>query len=788
MFLALAAALFHEAVLLGRQFFYRDLTLIWHPEVEAFVRSVAQGSWPLWNPYLSFGEPMLANPNYAVLYPFTWLHLLMGPWTFYTVFVVFHFVLAGTGLEALGRRLGLSRGAAIVAGLLWVVSGPFLALVNVWSHFAGAAWLPWVVWAGDRALDEPGIGRGLAWGALVAATILCGSPDMGAMAAAACAGVALRHLPAWRGRPAQLLAVGACALLAAVFAVALSAGQWLPSVDVARHSMRAQMPEAARAYWSMHPVSLLQVAFPLVIDKLPLQAAWRARWFESREMYLVSVYLGLAWGLLVLAGLAGRRARRWAWPVALLVALSVLFALGRHAPAYEALMILAPPLRALRYPVKAMVLAAFGASLLAGLGYDAWRERQGSDRTWTLLTLIAGIAALAGLGGGALVAARADKWGPRFLLVGPVSQAEVLAPISTALVRGGALAAVTCAAAALTRLRMRPGPVVLAGVAASTALVDLVLAQRGLNPTAPRAVFEARPPVASVARPARDQRLFVFDYTRKGTSPRLLSQEAGFESAIPETEARPWHSVLGLKVYAFPPLLAVWGLEGSYGRDFLGLFSPEVMTLNTLVEAHDTSPDVMHRLLRLGAVEKVVALHSAGFEELTPVAVIPSLFTRPIQVFRVPDTLPRAYAVGRGRLAPVGQGWRALLAADFDPAREVLLPEGPLLESDAGGSVRITDRRPDRVELQAQLDAPGYVVLVDAYDPGWRATVDGRPTRTLRANVAFRAVEVPAGPHHIRFVYRPTSVAVGVATSAAALVLGLGYALSRLRTARARAA
>ena len=116
------------------------------------------------------------------------------------------------------------------------------------------------------------------------------------------------------------------------------------------------------------------------------------------------------------------------------------------------------------------------------------------------------------------------------------------------------------------------------------------------------------------------------------------------------------------------------------------------------------------------------------------------------------------------------------------------MPEGPVLDADVAGACRIVDRRPDRIEIEARLPAPAYVVLVDAYDPGWLATIDGRPTRVLRANVAFRAVEVPAGVHNIRFLYRPFSVKAGLVVSALAVALGLGYLVARRGRARARPA
>jgi uncharacterized membrane protein YfhO len=81
------------------------------------------------------------------------------------------------------------------------------------------------------------------------------------------------------------------------------------------------------------------------------------------------------------------------------------------------------------------------------------------------------------------------------------------------------------------------------------------------------------------------------------------------------------------------------------------------------------------------------------------------------------------------------------------------------------GQVRIARESASRVLLDAELTADGYVVLVDGHDPGWRARVDGRPVPLLRANVAFRAVAVPAGRHAVEMVYRPTAALAGLALS-----------------------
>jgi len=156
----------------------------------------------------------------------------------------------------------------------------------------------------------------------------------------------------------------------------------------------------------------------------------------------------------------------------------------------------------------------------------------------------------------------------------------------------------------------------------------------------------------------------------------------------------------------------------------------------------------------------------------------------------VPEPLPRAYAVGGVRVADGIHGLVALVDPAFDPRREIVLPEGRPVAGPEGfrGQVRIVRESATRVLLEADLAADGYVVLVDGHDPGWRARVDGRPVPLLRANVAFRAVAVPAGRHTVEMVYRPTAALAGLVLSGitgVALVVAFAAPLVRRRVAPA---
>jgi hypothetical protein len=77
-------------------------------------------------------------------------------------------------------------------------------------------------------------------------------------------------------------------------------------------------------------------------------------------------------------------------------------------------------------------------------------------------------------------------------------------------------------------------------------------------------------------------------------------------------------------------------------------------------------------------------------------------------------------------------------------------------------SVELTYFRPRKVEYDSHSSADGTIVFSEIYYPyGWKASIDGNPVDHFRANYTLRALNVPAGDHHITFIFDPDSVRKG---------------------------
>jgi hypothetical protein len=125
-------------------------------------------------------------------------------------------------------------------------------------------------------------------------------------------------------------------------------------------------------------------------------------------------------------------------------------------------------------------------------------------------------------------------------------------------------------------------------------------------------------------------------------------------------------------------------------------------------------------------------------------------------------------------------------AVQFTPEEEVVVEGGesaaPPPGCDGPTDVTISEYDSDFVDLIATTPCPGFLVLADAWYPGWRVEVNGESETIYPTNVALRGVPVPAGTSSVRFSYEPGSFRLGLLTAFMGLgVFAAWVAVSRWR-------
>ena len=105
------------------------------------------------------------------------------------------------------------------------------------------------------------------------------------------------------------------------------------------------------------------------------------------------------------------------------------------------------------------------------------------------------------------------------------------------------------------------------------------------------------------------------------------------------------------------------------------------------------------------------------------------------------------------------EGWRDALALGA--------PSGA-----AASGASVLYRRPssDEIVLEVACAQPGVVRVLEAWDPGWSATLDGAPAVVAPAQDTFLSTAVGPGKHELRFAYRSPAAMLGWVVSCFSLL------------------
>jgi hypothetical protein len=702
----------------GRMLFFRDLSYYYFPNDVFLARAMGQGVWPLWNPTSDAGAPFL------IAYPLDLLLVaVLGPRGAMAVGPPLHVWLAMCGATRLARSVGASAWGAWAAGLLYGASGFVLSSVNLRELFHAAAWAPWVVAAMLAAARAPS-GAAIGMLAILAAVHLSTLSAEVVLQTALAGALLIQVRPRWRTLGGLLAAVAIAALLAAPVLLGVRA--------LVEGTPRTQGLAPASAFaFSAHAPVLVEALLPRLfgnVHSFSEAGYWGRPFFPSGQPYLLSLYLGL--GVFVLALAAGGGQGRWRWW--LLAGLGVVLALGSHGPLAA---LLAPLMKTFRSPVKFAFLADLALCVLAGLGVDRVRQGPRGARAWALAP------------GAALCAAGLLlRWRPDFparLLadVVPALEAEQARVVAAEVWPSAFLVSGALAAGAGLVLAFVPRR---APLAAALAGLDLLVVNHAINPAAEATFYELRPEVRRLVAPAAAQGAFRwFSYGVAGPPPPHWTLSAA------RHDSDVWLYYVDRQSLV-PRAHVLDGLEGAFDEDRVG-WSPPGSTF-TVDERTPGRFRGVHSRLRLANVRWVLSFHPLP-DDLVKLRGVVYLreIAEPLRLHELRDPLPRAFWVDRPE--------------DLPPPAGV-----------GGASVSYESVDPHTVRIRASTP-PGYVVVLDGYNPSWRAEGAGGPIPLLRAHGRYWALPTPGGDQVITVRYAPPWRTPALVAAALGAMATLGLAV-----------
>jgi hypothetical protein len=694
-------------------------------------QSLRDGHLPTWNPYIGCGSPGLANGTYLPFSPFLALfHMVPNPWTF-TLGLLLGCLWGAYGFYLWIARFGLTPWARAFGTALWAfcpAAWMGMDLSDVWAVW----WVGWLLWSWDPGPE----GRPKPFwisALMIAGMVYSGHAEMAALLTLAAALYLLASDLLDRERREHARFTLRRIATAGALAGLLTAVHWVPVL------------------WHLGE----STSYKQAIEVLPRQAYALGGLFSPRSELYVSPVL---WGLLLLGLGVALKDRR---------------------------------LRASLLVMCASLLLLFNPLAHAGLGKiltfgGAFPSRYGHLVFWTFLAplLAAGSAALAR-------AAKGRCWSfGAALVVGFIPY--LLYALVSGLPPGGS-----------------GSPAPPWGWVAFYAVATGLLACAAF----PRPALSAGLLAAGLAAVCLDPFVFFYGHLAKET-PYVLSLSPGAPAFSPFNRLDPLVGGDG------PPSLDAvrHSLDETHGRfaavpilpnSTVQCLASNMATLWRARDARLTEPLQLTRFATLyaglapqGRAPRVTFL---GFDGFAPEALgrfgvrwlgRPDDFNSGRFSWQaIVQARPRAFLTHS--VAPSSGPGQAFLAVSeslrLGRSGQTVAVEGWAGGSEVGtpggGEERIVWRADGlrNIALSISTRSEAVLVLLDTYAEGWKAHVDGRPTAIYPADVAFRAVAVPAGTHEVTFSYQPASVSAGLVLTLGGWVLVgafAAFALIRKRTGK----
>jgi hypothetical protein len=723
------------------------------------VRSVRSGRLPTWNPHNGNGQPYLANYQSAVFSPFTWFFYVLSFRLALVAAALARLWLLGFFTFLFLRRHEIGEFAAVVGGALFMFAGYHL----VWQNYpiaAVSAWLPLCLWCAKVALDHPDPPseerrrRTLALGGLsvsLGAMLLAGNPETATFDILLVAAYVVASTVA-----ARVAFREACRRLAyfagaALVAFGLAAVQLLPFAQYERGSTFASAHHSPVPGFNLS--SFPVTVFPNLFGGPQFSyydAAFYRSWLHPVTNYaeLNGNAIGLIGTCLAVVGIVSllRRRRTFvAWFGAACAAVGALLlyshfagALWEHVPGIGT-----------AYLNRSQDVELLGICVLAALGVD-WivgaagpnaeaahkaRVLAAATAAFAVITTVVVLWALslrhdvAQVHGRSTDSGRASAFAHDQLLV-------------AVLLAAGFLVATGLFCWARRSSSLRP---LSAGLASLCVFASTGLAMRTYNPGVS----------SSVAYP-------------KTTGTTKLESLVGQDEVL-----------FAAGAFGTGETSLWYGLNDVSAYDSVGLVAHDRLYRSVFHVSNDAEQQMpwCPEGLRLFGVRWVVG-GDGHFSGPFP-ALVRSGSIAGVPYFRVGGSTPYSFvtrAVGAG--SPAAE-LRVASSCGFDPDGEVVLPAGEAARapttpgsdrsSMSDASVRQVSSSPSRLVFATTSARAGWLVVRQAWAPGWGATLDSRGVGVERSDAAFDAVSVPAGRHLVVLSYAPTPLALGKWVSAMSL-------------------
>jgi len=736
---------------------------------------------PFWNPYSLLGMPWLGSPQSSLFYPGNWIFFFTNALTTISWTLIFHHWWAGWGAYLLGRKYQLNFFSSLLSGIIFLAAPYFIAKTGE-GHFTSItqiAWFPWMFYGYELLIE----GRKKAipiMAVLIALAFFCGHvQELYYLLLFFTASIAIESLIAFfrnnksaaTGQAVEdqieseksSLTVSAGSLIKAwlitgILTTGLVAVDLIPVYIYTQQAVRASgIDLQALESGSLALPSLLQLLDPFVWGG-PANYRGPGGYYWEAVCYFGCLPLLLA-ALGVFTSFRNRRVIR----LSLIGFASFILAFGPHLPFYTLFYEIIPGFSMFRIPARFLWLCSLVFAMLAGFGSESisslfLNPARKKYRNISIVCFAAGLLFLTYL--------VFFSQGLVSLKINPEKIIKLQLLSLTVAVIG---ISASIFAACFSR-KTAVGGIILLCVLCSW---ELSVHSKQILRTIPQTSFRDETKITKFLKENLGQHRVLVDQ-------KLLSDREAWNSQILKIqgyEPVPLTRLGLLAAAAFPQKDAALMMAGYSAPQLSTARQPllDLMSLKYAILQTDQRVEYAGwKIIEQGSIPEEFVLRNSE-----PIQI-------PYLILENTKPLPRAFLVGHTEPLNPNEASTQIVdkIAKIQPRNEVLLPRDVLPEGKRQSykAAKITKASPNHLQILAELDAPGYLVLSDIYYPGWSARIKETEAPILPADFSLRAIPLPAGNHEVRLSFTPPGFKIGRIISIMTLAIILILLLMSFRT------
>lgn len=660
--------------------------------------SIRSGIIPFWNPYNFSGTPFLAHPSTAFFYPLNFIFLLLPLNLAFSYSYFIHLLIAGIGMYYLTLKYA-DRYSSLISGCTFMLSGYFAARIYA-GHvdlLTTAAWLPWVIRSGIEIMDDSSSMKSVLPMVLFLSLLILAGYSAYVVFVLLLLGLYCFYFLI-RGRNKRFSKRKLSALsilgLSAIFAIMITAVEWLPTWELTGRSIRGGGFSYDLASWGSLPVSGLKLfLFPFEkteLNKITYNIGGGpvANPFDHFigiiPLLVVTSFLLLKTLSIFFKNLRDKlkiRTDFWLYLFASIFFLWISF--GRYAPInlHYFFFKIIPFYRYMRIPIQNLVIVAVLVPLMLGMILAKIKNKLLKTAVFMLILI------------------ELFAYGKKFVF-----------------------------------LTDDPDKFF------DKELISIIKEDKDYYRVLPDFRIEAKMPGVPDFNAWSKLNLL----SANGYDPIILYDYYRFINLI--NKNRNTDSIIKLYQIEIPPLNFNSKLINQLGIKYIILGSnwfEQSENGNDLINIYNTAEFALYKNMSV----------------FSPFRIVRNIINYKNERDMEEDLVAKQIDLQNSVL---------LLEKDF---KQISLDFDKDCNEQLNDKIHILERKSNLIILNSQSECPGILTTGELNYPGWRAKVDGKPTKIFLSNIAFRSLYLPKGEHKVEFYYHPRIYYIGGAISLTSILI-----------------